>query len=63
MMVDVEILKGTAIGRRLTIPYIQANALASADFLRILSSDAKAEESPAERPKRRYIRKDMVAEA
>jgi hypothetical protein len=71
MMVDVEILKGTAMGRRVTIPDIQANALASVDFLRIIRKDMEAEdtasepttESPPAPAKRRYVRKDMRAEA
>lgn len=71
MMLDVEILKGDAAGRRITIGPIQANALASVGFLRIIKKDMEAEETannpevdaPAARPKRRYVRKDMRAEA
>lgn len=71
MMVDVEILKGTAIGNRMSITAIQANALATVGFLRIIRKDMEAEdvssnpetETVAATPKRRYVRKDMRAEA
>lgn len=71
MMLDVEILKGDAAGRRITIAPLQANALASVGFLRIIKKDMEAEdtasdpqaESPAAPAKRRYVRKDMRAEA
>jgi hypothetical protein len=71
MLIDVEILKGDAAGRRITIEPIQANALASVGFLRIIKKDMEAEDpasepqagSPVAPTKRRYVRKDMRAEA
>jgi hypothetical protein len=69
MMVDVEILKGDAKGALKTISEIQANALATVGFLRIIRKDMEAEDdashqqTSAERPRRRYVRKDMRAEA